>query len=54
MSNSHLFYDEEFFRKYGWCSCFECDEVFYNMDELIEHEKTCDCFGTITNIIKDK
>jgi hypothetical protein len=41
-------YDEDFFKKYGWVSCCECDEVFYDMKKLIEHEKMCDCFGTIT------
>jgi len=32
-------YDEEFYSKYGWASCFECDEVFYNLEELDEHQK---------------
>ncbi len=41
-------YDEDFFKKYGWVSCCECDEVFYDIDKLIKHEKLCDCFGTIT------
>ena len=32
-------YDEEFYSKYGWASCFECDVVFYNLEELDEHQK---------------
>ena len=42
MSDSHQFYDEEFFRKYGWCSCYECDEIYYDIDKLIEHQERCD------------
>ena len=48
MGEIHHYYDEDFFKKYGWVSCCECDEVFYDIDKLIEHEKMCDCFGTIT------
>ena len=48
MKEIHHYYDEDFFKKYGWVSCCECDEVFYDMKKLIEHEKMCDCFGTIT------
>ena len=48
MGEIHHYYDEDFFKKYGWVSCCECDEVFYDMKKLIEHEKMCDCFGTIT------
>ena len=40
-------YDEEFYSEYGWASCFECDIVFYDLKELDEHQKHCDCFGTI-------
>ena len=48
MGDIHHYYDEDFFKKYGWVSCYECDEVFYVIEELVEHEKTCDCFGTIS------
>ena len=48
MKENHHYYDEDFFKKYGWVSCCECDEVFYDIDKLIKHEKMCDCFGTIT------
>ena len=32
------FFNEEFFNKYGFVSCYECDEVFYNLDKLYEHQ----------------
>ena len=32
-------YDEIFFEINGWASCFECDLVFYNLDELAEHQE---------------
>jgi len=38
--------DKEFYLEYGWASCFECDIVFYDLKELDEHQKHCDCFGT--------
>ncbi len=38
----HQRYDAEFFKEYGWCSCYECDIIFYDIDELIAHQKECD------------
>ena len=32
-------YDEEFYSEYGWASCFECDVIFYNLEELDEHQE---------------
>jgi hypothetical protein len=32
-------YDLDFFTKYKWCSCFECDKIFSNLDELELHQK---------------
>ena len=30
---------EDFYEKYGFRSCYECDEIFTNKEELEEHEK---------------
>ena len=30
---------EDFYKQYGYKSCFECDEIFTNDDELSKHEK---------------
>ena len=32
-------YDNDFYKKYGFASCFECDETFNNLDELAEHQE---------------
>ena len=32
-------YDEIFFEKWGWASCFECDIIYYNLDELAKHQE---------------
>ena len=39
MEEIHHYYDEDFFKKYGWVSCYECDKIFYDVDELIEHQE---------------
>ena len=31
-------YDKDFYEKYGFVSCFECDETFTDLDELAEHQ----------------
>ena len=31
-------YDKDFYEKYGFASCFECDETFTDLDELAEHQ----------------
>ena len=28
-----------FYKKYGFASCFECDEIFTNLDELAKHQE---------------
>jgi hypothetical protein len=38
----HHSYDEDFFETYGWVSCYECDEIFHVIEELVEHQKECD------------
>ena len=42
MSETHQYYDEEFFKKYGWVSCYEGDKIFFNISELVKHQKECD------------
>jgi hypothetical protein len=31
--------DKDFYLEYGWASCFECDVVFYDLEELDEHQE---------------
>jgi len=42
MGENHHYYDEDFFKKYGWVSCYECDTIFYDIEKLIEHQEECD------------
>ena len=30
--------EENFYKKWGFASCFECDETFVDLDELAEHQ----------------
>ena len=32
------YYDKDFWEEYGWVSCFECDIIFYDLEELSEHQ----------------
>jgi len=32
-------YDKDFWEKYGWVSCFECDIIFTDLEELFQHQK---------------
>ena len=32
------FYYEKFWEEHNWCSCYECDEVFYDLRKLFEHQ----------------
>ena len=32
-------YDKDFYEKYGFVSCFECDETFTELDELAKHQE---------------
>ena len=32
-------YDKDFWEKYGWASCFECDKIFTDLEELFKHQK---------------
>jgi hypothetical protein len=32
-------YDKDFYEKYGFVSCFECDETFTDLDELAKHQE---------------
>ena len=38
MDEQTRMYDEEFWEKYGWASCFECDIIFIDLEELFEHQ----------------
>tara|TARA_R110001599_G_C11747183_1_gene608615 strand:- start:288 stop:440 length:153 start_codon:yes stop_codon:yes gene_type:complete len=33
-------YDKEFWKENGWASCFECDEIFEDLEKLFEHQDT--------------
>ncbi len=32
-------YDKDFYEKYGFVSCFECDRTFSDLDELAKHQE---------------
>ena len=32
-------YDKDFYEKYGFVSCFECDRTFTDLDELAKHQE---------------
>ena len=32
------YYDKDFWEKYGWVSCFECDKIFEDLEKLFEHQ----------------
>ena len=32
-----LQYEESFLGEHGWCSCYECDIVFTDIEELEKH-----------------
>jgi|TARA_B110000914_G_C15458182_1_gene444461 hypothetical protein len=32
-------YDKAFYKKYGFASCFECDETFTDLDKLAKHQE---------------
>ena len=32
------YYDKDFFKRFGFASCFECDKIFTDLDELAEHQ----------------
>lgn len=35
------FYSKKFYEEHGWASCFECDQIFYDIDKLKKHQSTC-------------
>jgi|TARA_B100001964_G_C14021031_1_gene503849 hypothetical protein len=35
------YYCEDFFDMYGWVSCYECDIIFTNIEELTKHQEEC-------------
>jgi len=42
MGEIHQYYDEDFFKKYGWVSCYECDKIFLDVKKFIERLEECD------------
>ena len=32
-------YNKDFYEKYGFVSCFECDRTFTDLDELAKHQE---------------
>ena len=34
------YYEERFWKENGWASCFECDEIFEDLEQLFEHQDT--------------
>ena len=39
MDNLARYYDKDFWGKYEWISCFECDIIFTDLEKLFEHQK---------------
>ncbi len=37
-----LWYSEIFYEEHGWCSCYECDIIFTDLEELFDHQKIHD------------
>jgi len=33
------YYEKSFWKENGWASCFECDEIFEDLDNLHEHQE---------------
>ena len=38
MDEQARMHDEDFWEEYGWVSCFECDIIFTDLEELFEHQ----------------
>ena len=36
-----LQHEEDFLTKNGWCSCYECDKIFFNISKLKTHLDEC-------------
>ena len=36
-----LRHEEDFLSKNGWCSCYECDKIFYSISKLKTHLNEC-------------
>ena len=32
-------YDKEFYNKYGYACCFECDKIFTDLNKLAVHQE---------------
>ena len=33
------YYEKSFWKENGWASCFECDEIFEDLEKLFEHQE---------------
>lgn len=36
-----LRHEKDFLSKNGWCSCYECDKIFYSISKLKTHLNEC-------------
>ena len=37
--------EEDYYNRMGWCSCPECDRVFYDWEQFLQHAEPC-VYGT--------
>ena len=37
--------EEDYYARMGWCSCPECDRVFYDWEQFLQHAEQC-VYGT--------
>ena len=33
-----IYYNKDFWKEYGWASCFECDIIFEDLENLFKHQ----------------
>jgi len=33
-----MYYNKDFWKTNGWASCFECDTIFEDLEELSDHQ----------------
>jgi len=34
-----IYYSKDFWKEHGFASCFECDEIFEDLEKLFEHQE---------------
>jgi len=37
--------EEDYYKRMGWCSCPECDRVYYDWEQFVVHAESC-VYGT--------